>query len=193
MCENETFNQSKSNKDIYAMLPYFHNTLILGDSLAESLLDFRLLRKNNVVAKRGRCIDGIDGDLLIAYSLQPDIVFMEYGKNDIRHFHGDEHKFIEIYIKRIHQLRTHGIQNIYVNSIIPMRKDLVDMHGGEEAFIRFNEALQNMCFELSISFIDNTTLMTWEDDMFEYDGIHPKYPYYQKWLTNIITCANLRK
>lgn len=189
----ESCKQEKCEKAIYAMLPFFHDTLILGDSLAESLLDFRLLRKNNVVAKRGRCIDGIDGDLLMAYALQPKIVFMEYGKNDIRHFHGDYNAFITIYKKRIRQLLDNGVEKVYVNSIIPMRRDVELMFGGREAFLKFNDALKGMCEELDITYIDNTMLMSWEDDEFEYDGFHPKYPYYQKWLMNIMQCANLRK
>ena len=32
------------------MLPYYENVIILGDSLAESILDYRLLRKKNVIA-----------------------------------------------------------------------------------------------------------------------------------------------
>ena len=59
----------KQSQAIYEMVPYYEEALILGDSLAESILDFRLLRKNNVVAKRGRCIDTIQGDLLFAIAM----------------------------------------------------------------------------------------------------------------------------
>lgn len=183
----------KEDNAIYAMIPYFHDTVILGDSLAESLLDYRLLRKSNVIAKRGRCIDMIDGDLLRLFHLQPKIVFMEYGKNDIRHFHGDVSSFIEIYVKRIQQLWDSGVEEVYVNSIIPMRPDVEEIYGGRVLFHMFNEALNKMCETLNITYIDNTRLMSWKDDEFEFDGLHPKYPYYQKWLHNIIACAQLAK
>lgn len=32
--------EKKRNKAIYAMLPYYENVIILGDSLAESILDY---------------------------------------------------------------------------------------------------------------------------------------------------------
>lgn len=53
------------------MLPYYENVIILGDSLAESILDYRLLRKKNVIAKRGRCVDMIEGDIQRAICMAP--------------------------------------------------------------------------------------------------------------------------
>ena len=72
--------KKKQTQPIYEMVPCYEEAVILGDSLAESILDFRLLRKHNVVAKRNRCIDSIQGDLLFAISMQPSVIFMEYGK-----------------------------------------------------------------------------------------------------------------
>lgn len=181
----------KKEKAIYAMVPYFHDAMILGDSLAESILDYRLLRKNHVIAKRGHCIDMIDGNLLRVYAEQPKILFMEFGKNDIRHFHGNENAFIECYKSQIHKLQAHQISIIYINSIIPVREDVAHSMGGMDVFNRFNAALVAMCKELNLPFIDNSDLMAWKYEDFEYDGIHPKYPYYQKWLYNLIQCANL--
>lgn len=181
----------KQDKAIYALLPYFQNAVLLGDSLAESVLDYRLLRKNNVVAKRGRTIDKIDGDLLMVYHLQPDIVFMEFGKNDIGHFHGDEKQFIQIYEQQIAKLYAHGFRKLYVNSIIPVRKDMEESWGSRAVFDRFNLALMAMCERKDITFIDNGALLEWRYDEFEFDGIHPKYPYYQKWLWHLIACAGL--
>ncbi|MEG0469485.1 MAG: GDSL-type esterase/lipase family protein [Longicatena sp.] len=182
----------KSEKAIYAMLPFFQDTVLMGDSLAESILDYRLLRKNNVIAKRGRSVDMIDGDMLRVIALQPRIVFMEYGKNDIYRFRGDEEAFIKKYKEQIRRLYAHDITKIYINSIIPMRSDTLAKFGGVTVIARFNDALRAMCEEMNLTFIDNSYLMQWEDDMFEYDGIHPKYPYYPKWLQNIIKVANLK-
>ena len=63
--------KKEADTAIYEMVPCYEEAVILGDSLAESILDFRLLRKHNVVAKRNRCIDSIQGDLLFAISMQP--------------------------------------------------------------------------------------------------------------------------
>lgn len=86
--------EKKRNKAIYAMLPYYENVIILGDSLAESILDYRLLRKKNVIAKRGRCVDMIEGDIQRAICMAPEMIILEYGKNDILHFRDNFTSFI---------------------------------------------------------------------------------------------------
>ncbi|MEG2801902.1 MAG: acetylhydrolase [Longicatena sp.] len=183
---------SKKQKAIYAMIPYYHRAVILGDSVAESILDFRLLRKNNVIAKRGRCVDQSDGDVLTAISYQPKYVFMEYGKNDITHFSGNHEAFIKAYTKQISLiLRTVPKVQIFVNSIIPMRHDIVEIIGGVEVFECFNEGLKRMCVELGVGFIDNSELLDWDEDVYEFDGIHPKYPYYPKWLKHMVEVAQI--
>ena len=184
--------EEKREKEIYHMLPYYEDCVLLGDSIAESILDFRLLRKNNVIAKRGRCIDMIDEDIEKAYILNPRILYMEFGKNDILHFHGNAALFIDIYsqkIKKLQELLPDTV--IYVNSIIPMRQDVMERLGGQDVLCAFNEGLRCMCQAYHITYIDNEVLMDWKDDEFEFDGIHPKYPYYAKWMKHMATAAGV--
>lgn len=182
----------KQLQPIYEMVPYYEEALILGDSLAESILDFRLLRKNNVVAKRGRSIDSIQGDLLSAISMEPAVIFMEYGKNDILQSRKDSKTFISCYRKQIQILQDAlPDTSIYINSIIPLRSDIMKCNGVERIYQLYNQALQAMCDAMQLTFIDNTTLMEWRDDLYEYDGIHPKYPYYPQWLRHMASCAGL--
>lgn len=184
--------EDKKELEIYQMLPYYEGCILLGDSMAESILDFRLLRKNNVIAKRGRCIDMIDEDLEKVYVLEPKILFMEFGKNDILHFHKNVNAFIQVYrqkIKKIKELLPDV--EIYINSIIPMHSDYMEKIGGIEILNRFNEGLCMMCESLQLTFIDNGGLMNWIDDEYEFDGIHPKYPYYAKWLKHMAEIAGV--
>ncbi len=184
----------KQSQPIYEMVPYYEEALILGDSLAESILDFRLLRKNNVVAKRGRCIDTIQGDLLFAIAMEPAVIFMEYGKNDILRLQRAPQSFITCYRSQIAFLKKALPDTaIYINSIIPVCSDIMERNGGERLYRLYNEALQRMCEDLQLGFIDNSTLMKWRDELYEYDGIHPKYPYYPLWLRHMARCAGLLK
>ena len=73
--------------------------------IAESILDFRLLRKNNVLARRGKCIDMIDEDIEKVFVLCPKIIYMEFGKNDILHFHKDVKAFISVYAEKILKIK----------------------------------------------------------------------------------------
>lgn len=184
--------EEKKDLEIYQMLPYYEDCILLGDSMAESILDFRLLRKNNVIAKRGRCIDMIDEDIEKIYILEPKILYMEFGKNDILHFHKEVTTFIRIYIQKIQKIKEYLPEvQIYINSIIPMHSDVMEKIGGTEVLYAFNEGLRNMCEDLQLTFVDNSGLMNWTDDDYEFDGIHPKYPYYAKWLKHMAQVAGV--
>ena len=100
--------KKKQTQPIYEMVPCYEEAVILGDSLAESILDFRLLRKHNVVAKRNRCIDSIQGDLLFAISMQlpkTDTDAAECFATD-----GSLYKFHSSVEKRCHAAQWRGAQ-----------------------------------------------------------------------------------
>lgn len=184
--------EEKKDLEIYQMLPYYEDCILLGDSMAESILDYRLLRKNNVIAKRGLCIDMIDEDIEKLSVLEPKILYMEFGKNDILHFHKDVTVFIHVYGEKIRKIRELlPDTQIYINSIIPMHSDIMGKIGGIEVLYTFNQGLCQMCDQLHLTFIDNTVLMNWSDDDFEFDGVHPKYPYYSKWLKHMAKIAGM--
>lgn len=184
--------EEKRDKAIYKMLPYYEHAILLGDSLAESILDFRLLRKNNVIAKRGRCVHMINEDIQKVCVLEPKVLFMEFGKNDILHFQQNVSAFITCYQEKIHWIQQ-NLQDtiIYVNSIIPMHSSVLENIGGKAVLDQFNEGLRHMCEELQLTFIDNSGLMAFVDTDFEFDGIHPKYPYYSRWLEHMAIIAGM--
>lgn len=182
----------KQGRAIYRMLPYYEDSVLLGDSIAESILDFRLLRKNNVLARRGKCIDMIDEDIEKVFVLCPKIIYMEFGKNDILHFHKDVKAFISVYAEKILKIKdTLPDVKIYVNSIIPMQKEVMEKNGGQAVLDEFNEGLYLMCQHFHLTYIDNQALIDWNDDTFEFDGIHPKYPYYSLWLAHMAKTAGV--
>lgn len=178
--------EEKRHKAIYAMLPYYENVVILGDSLAESIIDYRLLRKRNVIAKRGRCVDMIDDDIQSAIRLAPKMIILEYGKNDVLHFQENFQMFISVYRKHIYTLKKElpDVQ-LFVNSLIPMGQERLQHIGGKSAFDECNALIKGMCEDEQIGFIDNSELIEWKDELFEFDGIHPKYPFYPKWLVHM--------
>lgn len=184
--------EDKMGKAIYHMLPYYEDSVLLGDSIAESILDFRLLRKNNVLARRGKCIDMIDEDIEKVFVLCPKIIYMEFGKNDILHFHKDVKAFIRAYTEKILKIKeTLPDVEIYVNSIIPMQKEVMDKNGGRKVLDEFNEGLYLMCQHFDLTYVDNEALVDWNDEIFEFDGVHPKYPYYSLWLAHMAKTAGV--
>lgn len=192
---NSQYNEitKKRKNPNYAWIPYYRNSVILGDSISESILDFRLLLSHNTIARRGYSVDQITDAIAVVSHLHPKVLFMEFGKNDIVRFHGNEVLFIEEYRKQINSIQLVLPQtDIFINSIIPLRHDVMLKLVGFQAYERFNRALKIMCQEDGLGYIDNTGLMNWGNDVYEYDGIHPKYPYYLKWLKHMANIAELK-
>ncbi len=170
----------------------YKEAVVLGDSIVESILDYHLLKRNQVIARRNKSIDQIFGDLLLTIASEPACVFMMYGKRELIHFEGNVNSFIDHYKDAINYLRYELPKiRIFVNSILPSRKDVMDTYGGFSKLDTFNEALRHMCEEMHIEFIDNTGLVDWTDDMFEYDGHYPSYSFYVKWLEYMADSAEL--
>ena len=182
----------KNSKMSKTIMQRYKKTIVLGDSVVESILDYHLLSRHQVVARRNRNIYQIFGDLLLTVSYEPSCVFMMYGKRDLVNFEGNVSSFINYYKKAITYLQVELPEvQIFVNSILPSRKDIMDYYGGFHKLDQFNSALKYMCREMHINFIDNSKLVNWTEDMFEYDGHYPSYSFYVKWLEYMADSAGL--
>jgi len=186
--------QKKINKKINkeSLSHRFGESVILGDSMAESLLEYQLLPSQCVLAKRGRNTKTCDLEIQQAISLSPDIIFMAYGMNDLEYFRGRSQKFIAQYEKQIRILQTSlPHTKIYVNSIVPMDPHTFQEHPYYKKYKEYNKQIKKMCQKLKITYIDNESILDWTDDVYEKDGVHPKYSYYPLWLSHMAEVANL--
>lgn len=186
----QKINQKNINKN--SLSDKFNDSVILGDSLAESILEYQLLPSQCVLAKRGRNTMTCDLEIRQAISLSPEIIFMSYGMNDLEYFNGNSHRFIAQYESQIRVLQTAlPDTKIYVNSIIPMDPDTYQNHPHYKKYKEYNEQIKAMCQRLNITYIDNDETMDWHSDIYERDGVHPKYPYYSLWLLHMADVAEL--
>lgn len=185
----EMYKNSQISKTI---IQRYKKAIVLGDSVVESILDYHLLSKHQVVARRNKSIDQIFGDLLLTVAYEPTNVFMMYGKRDLANFEGNVSSFIHHYKDSINYLRYEIPEvQIFVNSILPSRKDVMSFYGGFHKLDKFNLELKQMCKEMKIKYIDNSKLVDWTEDMFEYDGHYPSYSFYVKWLEYMADLAGL--
>ncbi len=170
----------------------YQNSVILGDSIAEAILDYRILPKNNVLAIRGRRTDNSQDEINMAISLVPNNVFLCYGMNDLPYCRGNEKRFIEQYKSMILQLKNAlPSTRIYVNSIVPMTKKGYQSGKYNKKDKTFNEAMKRMCKELGVVYLDNDYLIDGNASDYECDGIHPKYNFYPKWLNYMAQSAGI--
>ncbi|MEG0855784.1 MAG: GDSL-type esterase/lipase family protein [Terrisporobacter sp.] len=169
----------------------FSNSVILGDSRSEGLIEYGILNNSSVIAHKGRNVKSAmgEGDVSRAVNLYPQNIFLTYGMNDVMIYKNSK-DFTDQYEKLIEKLQSQlPDSKIYVNSIF-RTSNLAKQKKPEFARIdSFNIALQEMCKKLNITYIDGSSCAV--DNLFEGDGIHFKPDFNKKWLNLLINKANL--
>lgn len=170
----------------------FQGTVIIGDSITESLIGYEFLSTDVVVAKLGLSIAGADEQIDTAIGLAPSTIFMSFGTNDLETYISDVDAFIDAYRVQVKKLQAALPDSpIYINGILPIQQSTIDMHPSLGYYPQYNEALQDFCQEMGLTFIDNSFILESGENMYEPDGEHVVMAYYPKWLTNMAETAGL--
>lgn len=168
----------------------FQGTVIVGDSITESIAEYGLLDTSIVVAKIGLRIDAADDQINTAISLNPSVFFLSFGANDLEIYNGDSSAFIDAYRVKVKQIQNALPDTaIYINSILPIDQSAIARSPALAYYDSFNQALRDFCDEMGCTFIDDTFLV--DESMYEPDGEHMVYSYYPKWLTYMAERAGL--
>lgn len=180
------FALSKADNDTERNMLKFNGTVILGDSIVEGLSAYQLLKPTQAISARGRRSDNCDDDIKKAAGLSPKRIILHYGMNDLEYCRGDEKQFISYYKKILQQVKKQMPQaNIYIHGILPMDASAVQRVSYYASWKKFNQALKQLCEKENITYIDSGFLLKNKAD-YEYDGIHPKYAFYEKWLSYLL-------
>ena len=168
----------------------FQGTVIVGDSITESIAEYGFLDTSIVVAKLGLRIDAADEQISTAISLNPSVFFLSFGANDLEIYNGDSSAFIAAYKEKIDQIKAALPETpIYINSILPIQQSAIDQNPALAYYDSFNQALASFCEESGCTFIDDSFLV--DENMYEPDGEHMVYSYYPKCLTYMAERAGL--
>ena len=149
----------------------FQGTVIVGDSITESIAEYGFLDTSIVVAKLGLRIDDADDQINTAISLNPSVFFLSFGANDLEIYNGDSSAFIDAYRVKVKQIQNALPDTaIYINSILPIQQSAIDQSPALAYYDSFNQALRDFCDEMGCTFIDDTFLV--DESMYEPDGEH---------------------
>ena len=183
------------NKDNYNekanLINKFSNSVILGDSRAESILSYEILNNSSVVAYKGRNLISAQksGDINKAINLAPKNIFLTYGLNDVQ-VYGNTSDFIKEYEKIIKDIQMQlPNTKIYVNSIFRVNSKAISKSPALENVPQFNAAIMDMCNKLGLVYIDASSIV--DDSLYEGDGIHFKPEFNKRWVELLIQVANL--
>ena len=170
----------------------FQGSVILGDSITNSITEYGYLDTDVVVAQLGLCLAAADSHIETAIALQPSHIFMAFGSNDLEIYISDASAFIDAYKVQLKKLQDAlpGVP-IYINGILPILPSTIESNPPLGYYEDYNTALKAMCEETGCVYIDNSFIVENNESMYEPDGEHVVMSYYPKWLTNMAKIAGL--
>lgn len=176
----KTKRATKSSKSKYKYI--FESTVFMGDSQAEPLSLYGFLDPTSVVAKKGRNVISAKEDISNVVKLNPKKVVLLYGVNDLLLFKSTE-DFIIKYEKLISSLKEQlPNTQIYINAVYHVQDFACEKKPLFKRSSDFNNALEELCKKLSVTYIDSNVLVSNESEYYAPDGIHFLSNYYYQWL-----------
>lgn len=173
----------------------FANAFVIGDSITQGLYEYGVLDQANVMADRGTEVSEsnshkIEEHIEKAEELEPQVLFLAYGMNDVEAVRGDADSFVEHYQPIIEGLKEAlPDTKIYINSILPAAQSAIDNNEWYGNIPEFNEKLEELCKKEKVTFIDNTDLV--KSEYYADDGIHMAPAYYTEWVNHMAEVAGL--
>ena len=162
----------------------------MGDSITEGFTEYDVLNASSVVSKIGVELDELDEQIEQVVKLNPQVIFLAYGMNDIIATQGDTEEFIEQYSVLLDKLEEElPDTKIFVNSIFPVQEQEIEKEPAFKNLEEYNQDLSKLCDEQQIAYIDNTQLVS--SQYYEEDGVHFKPEFYPIWADRMAEVASL--
>jgi len=172
----------------------FRNVYIMGDSLMNGLETYNILNGNNLITQVSASLYHLKDNISKIVRMNPEILILHYGLNNLESGSHQPAKFIKFYTEIITELKEKlPDTRIIVSSIFPVDKS----KAGASRFERiddYNNAMKEMCSQLSVEYLDNTPVFTQAEKYYATDGIHLSREFYEKyWLRSIVTEKEIYK
>lgn len=175
----------------------FANTVIIGNSQAQALGNYGLLKDVRFVTKIGLSINKVltssEGEPLIngLYGTNAEKVILIFGENELGWPYPKN--FISEYKKVINKVREIlPDARIYCHAVFPVTKDLSEKSTigvTNENVTIFNELISEMCEEEGLTFINYSAVFASDSGALPpdaaNDGIHFNYDYCKIWASDL--------
>ncbi|MDU5108685.1 MAG: GDSL-type esterase/lipase family protein [Clostridium sp.] len=190
--------KSKEKEEIQAseeisFFQFYKNTLFLGDSITEGLIDYELVNEYNVIAEKGDNVKDAISKIDKIKQINPESIVLFYGMNDVIEFDGlnenlTEDKFREIYKSLINTIRSELPKvKIYAISPTNVLSNAINTNYRltNENIFEFRNIIKEVCSETNVAYVDVNSKISSRTDLYEGDGIHFKYEFYNIWLETL--------
>lgn len=177
----------KGTVDIWSL---FGKAAIIGDSRAEGFTAYGFLTTANVYAKMGASCKKASDYLAAVQKQNPQQIFFTYGTNDVEGMWNSAKDYVNAYSAIIKSYQK-AVPNaeIYVVSIIPVTQKALAKHPNMQHIAEYNTALKQMCSSLGTTYVDCSTIMNGNENLYDSDGIHFKPSFYSIWAKQMIRTA----
>lgn len=168
----------------------FASSIVIGDSITEGFTAYDVLNASSILSKIGGHYTDLSEQYETVRGLNPKYVFISYGMNDVIGTDGDTEAFKAAYKEQIKKFQKEFPDTkIYINSIFPAQAHAIEEQPVLANVPQYNEALQEMCDQEEIAFIDNTELVS--EEYYAEDGIHFQPDFYPVWGERMAEVASL--
>ena len=178
--ENDLYNTMEvRDPDELRMTLVQNNAYAIGDSMIEGMNDGQYVNTENLIFKRGCGTYDSLGLFERAVNLQASIVWVQLGLNDMDMYITDVGQFKDNYRKLVLYLQENLPDcRIFLCNINPISPDACRRHPQYEYAGQYNQAIMELCEELGVTYVDNTTLVLGHPELWDTDGIHPVQDVY---------------
>lgn len=165
----------------------FSDSLIVGDSLMNGLEIYNVLDKSNMITMVSASLYHLEGNIGKIISNNPKNLILHYGINMLTNSDSQLEFFISMYTDIITGLKSElPDTDIYISGIFNVSESVSSRYTYLD---KYNAALKQMCEELEVSFVDNSSCLDGNASYFGSDGIHMSKAFYvDVWLPHLFTC-----
>lgn len=169
------------------------NAVIMGDTFAQGFVDNGVLGASNVVAQEDIVLtdeEELQGQIDSVSGLDPDVLFVFLGSEDIPETDGDTELFRERYKKILVEIqRAFENATVYAVLIPPVQPKAYSISTAYERLDKYNSVLRELCRENNLIAIDTSTCVS--EDMYGSDGLTLETEYYEACAEHLIEMAGL--
>lgn len=180
------------NPDIGVFNRWFEGCALLGDSLAEGAGEYGFLNQSLLFSKVGCSVAGA-GELVDSMEkMHPRKIFIALGMNDMDNYGSRVELFIEHYRNLIKNVRSClPDAEIYASAVLPMQQKAIQKEPKRKNVALYNEKLEELCGEMTVTFLNPGFILEQDPSLYEQDGIHARKAFYYKWLTYMADMAGV--
>lgn len=171
--------------DVWSM---FEDFVLLGDSRAVGFYYYDFLDKSRVLADGGNTIRNVADHMDEIVALNPSYIYLCYGLNDVSiGFWPTKEQYAKEMLQVVQDLKK-KVPNamVVISSILPARDPAFERASKWREIPDYSAAVEQMCKENGIVFVNNDKISAEHADLWGPDGIHLQIPFYNYWGSNLI-------